>query len=58
MRLTEEDLGRLVNAAQDYDVKHRQPLQDWRRVSDQQAARLILGALGALEALRQTMPTG
>ena len=58
MRLTEEQLGKLVNAAQDYDAKHRDPARDWRRVSDQQAARLILGALGALEALRQTMPTG
>lgn len=57
MQLTEEQLGRLVNAAQDYDVKHRQPLQDWTRVSDHQAARLILGALGALTVIQDATVT-
>jgi hypothetical protein len=46
--LTEASLGALVNAGQDYDHEDRPKGHDWRRVSDHQAARLILGAIAKL----------
>ena len=59
MTLTEEELGRLVNAAQDYDHEHRPPMQNWSRVPNPQAARLILGALGAMaSAANPPQPNG
>jgi hypothetical protein len=59
VNLTEEEPGRLVNAAQRYDHEHRLRGHGWTRVSDQQAARLILGALGAMaSAANPPQPNG
>ena len=49
--LTEESLGALVNAGQDYDRQYRPQGQNWRHVDDHQAARLILGAIARLREL-------
>lgn len=50
--VTEAEMTELVKAAQAYDYRYRMPGQNWARVNDHQAARLILGALGKLPELR------
>lgn len=45
----QEKLIALVRAAKTYDHENRPQASNWGSVSDHQVARLILGALGALE---------